>query len=181
MYGMINIAIQDLIIDEYGPAAWDTIKVKAGLETDGFVSMHTYPDPLTYSIVGKASESLGVPATVLLEKIGEYWIIHTARAGYGDILDMNGDNIVSFLKNLNAMHSRLVNVMPQMSIPTFELSEITDHSLTLHYRSHRKGLEHMVIGLLRGLGKKFNLDCAVQMTDAMDVEGTYQKYALTWQ
>jgi Haem-NO-binding len=180
MYGMINIAIEDLIISEYGEDSWQKIKQDAGIDTEGFVSMHSYPDTLTYSIVGEASKQLNIEATTLLEKIGEYWIIHTAKVGYGDLLDAAGGDIVEFLKSLNAMHSRLANIMPQMQIPTFELSDITPKSMTIHYRSHRKGLEYMVVGLLKGLGKRFELECSIEMTDAISVEGTYQMYKLKW-
>jgi hypothetical protein len=85
------------------------------------------------------------------------------------------------MKNLNSMHSRLAHIFPGMVIPTFELSDITDRGMTVHYKSTRQGLEYMVIGLIRGLGKKFQLNCDIRMTDAEPAEGTSQKFEVTWQ
>ena len=180
MYGMINNALQQMIVTHYGDAQWGRIKLEAGVDIDGFVSMHSYPDQITYNIVGHAANILSVPATSLLEEVGEYWIIHTAQVGYGDMLNMVGDNLVDFMKNLNSMHSRLSHMFPSMIIPTFEISDVTDRSMIVHYKSKRQGLEYMVIGLIRGLGKKFELDCDIRMTDAELFEGSSQKFEVTW-
>ena len=181
MYGMINNALQQMIVAGYGDDQWHKIRLASGVDTDGFVSMHSYPDQLTYDIVGQAASILSVPTTVLLEQVGEYWIIHTAQAGYGDILNMAGDNLVDFIKNLNSMHSRLVHIFPSMVIPSFEISDVKDDSMILHYSSTRQGLEYMVVGLIRGLAKKFKLHCDIRMTDAAPVEGTSQKFEIKWQ
>jgi Haem-NO-binding len=180
MYGMINIAIQDMISDRYGKHKWEAIRAAIGTQIDDFVSLDSYPDELTYALVAKASELLPIETPVLLEDIGEYWIIHTAKNGYGELLDTIGKNMVDFLNNLNSMHSRLTDTMPHMVVPTFRLSDITDHSMKVHYYSHRKGLEHMVTGLLRGVAKRFGIDCSIQMSAAEAVAGTSQIYLVTW-
>ncbi len=180
MYGMINIAIQDLIVRDYGSPTWNAVKAKASLETDGFVSMHTYPDALTYGLVSIACEITGVTADKMLENIGEYWITHTAKQGYGPVLDMAGTNLVEFLKNLNTMHRGVVKTMPEMVIPIFEVREEQPGSVVLEYHSKRKGLEPMVLGLIKGLGKRCGFDCKVEMIETDKTEHTFQKYKVTW-
>ena len=181
MYGMINIAIQDMITDRYGKMKWESVKSSMSGQIDDFVTMDSYPDELTYSIVGKASELLPMDPQLLLEDIGEYWIIHTAKNGYGDMLNTMGKDMVEFLNNINSMHSRLADTMPHMTIPTFSLSDITHNSMTVHYYSKRKGLEPMVTGLLRGLAKRFDMDCTIEMSTAETVAGTSQMYLVKWQ
>ena len=94
---MINISIREMINESHGIETWQKVKAMTGSEADEFVSMSTYPDALTYQLVGNASQVLNISVNELLEKIGEYWIIHTANQGYGAILDMAGDNMVDFL------------------------------------------------------------------------------------
>lgn len=180
MYGMINNAIQDMIIEEYGDKVWDSIKNSAGLQTDGFVSMESYPDGVTYSLVSETCKATGADASDLLERIGEYWIVHTARAGYGEILELAGTNIVEFMSNINSMHSRLSNIMPGMLIPTFDIEEAASNSMIVRYHSHRKGLEPMVKGLLQGLGKRFGIQCTVTLLEGQASTGTDQKYEVIW-
>ena len=180
MYGMINIAIQDLIVKDYGAATWALVKTKAGFKAESFVSMHAYPDALTYNLVGIASEITGIPPSKMLENIGEYWITHTAAQGYGPVLDLAGTNLVEFLKNQNTMHQGVVKTMPEMVIPIFEVSEERADSVILEYHSKRKGLEPMVVGLIKGLGKRCGFDCKVEMIETEKTEHTFQKYRVTW-
>ena len=58
MYGLVNIAIRDMVIEGYGVKTWDAIRRKAGVEVDNFVSMQNYPDEVTYKLVGAGSAVL---------------------------------------------------------------------------------------------------------------------------
>jgi len=52
---------------------------------------------------------------------------------------------------------------PELRPPSFEVTELDDsRSLLLHYRSTRAGLAPMVIGLLKGLGKRFDESISVR-------------------
>ena len=146
----------------YGEEAWKTIAEAAGIHYAGFVSMETYPDELTYSLVLEASRVLAVPAEDILEGLGEYWITFTAFEGYGDFFARHNQNIIEFLEHLNAMHVRLMLLHPEMRIPKFELNKQSTDTFDLHYFSERKGLAPMVKGLLTGLSKKFSQPIAVE-------------------
>jgi hypothetical protein len=61
MYGLVNKAIQGLIIDNYGKSIWEEVKLKSKLEIDVFISNEPYPDETTYILAATASEVLGVP------------------------------------------------------------------------------------------------------------------------
>jgi hypothetical protein len=156
MYGMINKAIHDLVTSKFGEAKWEEICRKAGVGDAAFVSMVKYPDETTYKLVGAASEALNTPAEQILEAFGEYWTVYSAEAGFGHMLDFAGDNLVDFLRNLDNMHTRIKLTFTELEPPSFKVSDITDGSLRLHYYSKRPGLAPLVIGMVKGLGKRFS-------------------------
>lgn len=92
MYGLVNQAIRDLIVSHHGEEKWTAVCQKAGLGTGPgggeFEAMHSYPDGMTYALVGAAAEVLGSDPAGLLKAFGEYWITFTAEEGYGDMMDL---------------------------------------------------------------------------------------------
>ena len=180
MYGMINNAIEQLITEKFGRQTWEAVRQKANVEQPTFVSMQPYHDSVTYALVGAASELLQIPVPDLLEKFGEYWILFTANEGYGDLMKLGGDNLPEFLKNLNMLHFRIANVMPQLVPPVFDVQDSTNNSLTLLYKSKREGLSPMVIGLIKGLGIKFQTPCTVTpLPEDEKLPGVF-KYTIKW-
>jgi hypothetical protein len=107
MYGLVNKAIEDLVTTEHGSEVWDTIRREAEVDIEGFVGMTPYDDAITYRLVAAAGRVLGVPGPELLRAFGRYWIQFTARQGYGQLLDMAGRDLPSFLNQLDAMHIRV--------------------------------------------------------------------------
>lgn len=156
MYGLVNKAIQDLVCEKFGEDKWNEIKKLSGFEDDFFIGLQTYPDALTYALVKNASKILGAESSVVMETFGEYWILYTANEGYGDMMELAGDTLPDFLNNLDMLHNRLNNLMPNLMPPQFSTRNETANSIELEYRSHRAGFSPMVIGLLRGLCKRFN-------------------------
>ncbi len=155
MYGMVNKALEDMVVERFGEDAWERIKAEAGVDIDVFISNEGYPDEITYQLVAAASTVLDRPATELLEAFGIHWVIRTAREGYGDLLDAHGHTLDEFLLNLPNFHARVSLIFPHLQPPRFVCTDVTDHSLRLHYYSHRPGLAPFVRGLLQGLGQMF--------------------------
>ena len=82
MYGIVNIALEQLIIEENGNEFWDMIKNKAGYEDLVFSYMESYEDDITEKLVSVASMELGITEEELLERFGTYWVIKTAQKSY---------------------------------------------------------------------------------------------------
>ena len=162
MYGLVNKAIQDLVTEKFGEEKWVEIKKLSGFQDDFFVGLQSYPDDLTYTLVKNASKVLGADASVVLELFGEYWILYTAEEGYGDMLELAGDSFVDFLNNLDMLHNRVAGIMPGLIPPQFSTRNEKMNSIDLEYRSMREGLSPMVVGLIRGLGKRFQLTCKIE-------------------
>lgn len=162
MYGLVNKALKDLILHEYGDSVWDKVKKTANFYEDMFITMEPYPDQMTYDLVVATSKVLDVSPEKILEAFGEYWILYTAKEGYGELLTLAGKNLPEFLLNLDTMHSRVGLSFPYLNPPSFECSDQKDGSLILHYHSQRLGLAPMVIGLLKGLGKMFKVNLEIE-------------------
>ncbi|MBB5017250.1 hypothetical protein HNQ59_000512 [Chitinivorax tropicus] len=156
MYGLVNKAIEGLVKSQFGEAAWIAIRAKVGWEDDGFICLETYPDELTYQLVGAAAEVLQMDGDAILEAFGEYWTLYTAKEGYGELFKANGRNLREFLQNLNVIHSRIEMIYRDMMLPNFHCTHGPQGRYYLHYQSSRVGLSPMVIGLVKGLAKMFN-------------------------
>lgn len=180
MYGMVNKAIEQMVVMHHGEDAWEKIKVKAGTSIEVFISNEPYPDELTYALVAAASESLQVPQEKLLHEFGEHWILHTAMESYGGLMRAAGRSIGEFLGNLPNFHARVSMIFPKLKPPHFECTEITEHSLNLHYHSERSGLQPFVIGLMDGLGKMFDTPVEVKQTQFKHQGYTHDVFSVTW-
>ena len=166
MYGMINKAIRDLVTSRFGEAKWEEVRRKAGVADEVFINMEKYPDEATYKLVGAASEVLGAPPAAILENFGEYWTVYSAEAGFGHLLDFAGNNLVDFLRNLDNMHTRIALTFPKLEPPSFKVTDVTATSLRLHYYSKRPGLAPLVIGMVKGLGKRFSTPVVTKLDKA---------------
>lgn len=165
MYGMVNRAIEDLVCERFGRDAWESICEAAGVEDSIFIANESYPDEVTYKLVGAASRALGVGAGDVLELFGEHWIRHTAAEGYGGLLEATGDTLEEFLENLPDFHSRVMLLFPGLRPPRFETETVEDGVIRVRYWSEREGLAPFVTGLLRGLGELH--DTAVEVEHAV--------------
>lgn len=91
---------------------------------------------------------LGVPVEAVLELFGEYFFTFCQRSGYDEMLRVLGGDLMSFLENLDALHSYLSFSYKQMEAPSFRCeTRMEDDALILHYYSHRKGLHPIVVGM----------------------------------
>lgn len=162
MYGLVNKAVQDLVVSRFGEERWDEILEEAEVDEVGFIAMDQYDDALTYALVSAASKVLGVEASVILEAFGEYWITYTVDEGYGAMMSSFGSSLDEFLHSLNDLHARISETMTGLRPPRFVVKSGEDSTLVVDYYSDRAGLAPMVVGLLRGLAKRFD--------EAVDVE-----------
>ena len=178
MYGLVNQAIEELVCARYGNATWDNIRQLAKTEVDGFVRMESYPDAITYNIVGAACQHLEISAEALLEEIGMYWVKFTGAKGYGEILESAGSDLFELLANLDDMHSRVAMVYPKLAPPSFECETLSSSKIVLHYRSHRDGLAHMVIGLIKGLADHFGDTITVERQLKKEDGATHDSFVI---
>lgn len=180
MYGLVNKAIRDLVVQNFGEDKWIEICALSDFPDEEFVAMSSYPDQLTFTLVGNASRVLGVDAHIILEKFGEYWITYTATEGYGELMNLSGKSLPEFMSNMDMLHNRIAGIMPALQPPKFVTRNVQSNSLELEYHTHRSGLVPMIHGMVRGLGKRFGVECTVEQIHIKSHETDCDVFRVSW-
>lgn len=162
MYGIVNQAIRDLVVDQFGVEKWTEIKSLSGLQFDYFVSNESYEDNITYELVGAASEVLNVSSEHVFEMFGEYWVLKTGMEKYGELMKSGGSSFLEFITNLPNFHSRIMLIYPKLSPPEFLINKLSDQILLVHYYSERNGLTSFVVGLFKGIAKIYGSEIEIK-------------------
>ncbi len=178
MYGLVNKAIQGLVTEKRDSQVWARIVDQTG-SASSFISMETYPDSVSFALVGAAAQELGIDAASFLRELGHYWVTYTGSEGYGDMFNLWGDDLRSFLKNLDLMHERVKSSMPQLEPPSFTTVDQPNGQIRLSYHSHREGMTPMVLGLLEGLSVKFSTAMSVEHV-VHRVDAGHDEFLLTF-
>ena len=69
MYGMVNKALQNMVVEAHGEQIWEQIRTRAGVDIEVFVSNQGYPDEITYQLAGAASEVLKIGRASCRERV----------------------------------------------------------------------------------------------------------------
>ncbi|GCC37333.1 hypothetical protein chiPu_0015837 [Chiloscyllium punctatum] len=73
-----------------------------------------------------------------------------------------GGSLMEFIENLDALHSYLALSYQEMKAPSFRVERREDGEMWLHYYSERRGLCHIVPGIIQAVAKDF-FDTEVEM------------------
>lgn len=180
MYGIINIAISDLVKENFGEDNWIAIKKRIGTEADYFLSNEPYHDSITYNLATAVAEEMQMPLVKVLELFGEWWILRTAKEKYGGLMELGGSNLKEFLLNLPMFHNRVMLIYPKLTPPEFKITDVTHNSVQLHYYSKRLGLREFVRGLLQGLGKMYNTPVFIEILEKNTDNPNHEIFKVSW-
>ena len=159
MFGMIHRSARAMVLEQFGPAAWDQVLQSAKLDDGDFVSAQPYPDETTFRLIGAAAATAGLTVDQTLRAFGHHWVKTAGDAGegiYANVMSILGGSLVEALTNLDRMHASIQIALPDAQLPQFVIVSQDDRSIQLAYYSKRDGLESFVSGLLEGLLIRFN-------------------------
>ncbi len=158
MYGLINSAMQDMVVAHFGQEQWESIHRHSQVPDDSFLTMRSYDDAITYQLVTSASDVLGAPVDDCLEMFGVFWVEEIATKNFAPLMETTGTHTIDFLNNLNALHDRISSTFTNYVPPQFEVEDIdpAKGEFRVHYYSKRDGLTAFVVGLLKGLARHFD-------------------------
>ena len=156
MYGLIHTALRDMVIEELGDHTWLEITEVSNVPSDSFLTMRSYDDEVTLALVSAASSVLKLPVADALEAFGLYWMTTFAPKEYGALLDHTGNDPIQFLENLDDLHDRISTAFTDFKPPSFRVAISSQNAATIKYVSNRKGLTPFVLGILKGLGQRFD-------------------------
>lgn len=167
MYGLVNKALQDLVVSSAGVDAWRRVMARANITEPEFFETTNYPDEVTLCLVAATSAELDQPAEEILYRFGRHWILFTGREGWESLFSLGGADMKSFLCGLNDMHARVQVAMPGSKMPQFFVTDRSDH-LEVEYFSHRSGFAPMVCGIFAGLAERFGEPWEISHVDRAD-------------
>jgi hypothetical protein len=180
MYGIVNKAVEELVTEQFGGEAWESIRKKSGIEVDFFISTEPYDDAITYKLAVAASEVLNTEVGAIMVALGEYWILKVGKVKYGGLMEAGGDNLREFLVNLPQFHSRIMLLYPKLTPPEFRISNITANSVDVHYHSQRQGLQEFVRGLLQGLAKMYQTEATIELVQHRNDGADHDVFRVKW-
>ena len=155
MYGMVNNAFRQYVIDRDGETAWNDIVTEAGLETAEFGAMTSYDDDVTMTIVEAMVARSGRDIDDLLRDVGRSWIGFAKTTSFAGLLAFAGSDYATLLGNLNDMHAKIKASLTAIRPPAFDCVTREDGLLEVTYQSEREGLFTFVEGILLGLAEEF--------------------------
>uniref|UniRef100_A0A667WFL9 guanylate cyclase n=1 Tax=Myripristis murdjan TaxID=586833 RepID=A0A667WFL9_9TELE len=147
------ICFQSLVIERFGQETWDKLSSVAGVQGT-FMTYGVYDDILTLRLVQEACSMLDVSSEVVLKLFGEHFFTFCKQAGYDTMLKTLGGNLTEFIENLDALHSYLALSYQEMNAPSFRVEKTEDGNMLLHYYSDRKGLYHIVPGIMEAVARE---------------------------
>ncbi|WDF53951.1 heme NO-binding domain-containing protein [Mucilaginibacter sp. KACC 22063] len=180
MYGIVNKAIEELVTSNFGLEKWEAVKVRSGIDIDFFISTQPYDDEITYKLAQAVSEEMEMPVAEVLQAFGEWWVLKTGKEKYGGLMQAGGQSLKEFLINLPEFHNRIMLIYPQLTPPEFQVSDIDESSIHIHYYSKRQGLQEFVRGLLHGLGKLYNCPVNVGLLESRLSGQDHEIYKVSW-
>lgn len=154
-----------MMLDRLGPAVWAKVERETNTGPADLISLCVYDDSKTIALISSSAAHLGISVEEALRVFGRYWVRYAELSSFGPIMDFTGQDIVTFINNLDRMHRSVVLAMPDARVPSFTLLDETRQRLVVRYRSDRTGLEMFVIGLLEGLMDRLNETGTVEVAE----------------
>jgi len=179
MYGMVNNALQDLVTQRLGEEEWLRLSSAAGVEDGMFISLESYPDEVTFRLVGGAAAALDVPVEEFLVGFGRHWIVYALSSAYGPLLSA-ARNFTETLNGLDDMHKRIRRTLPKLNAPSFSF-HASQTGGTLRYVSSRAGLAAFVVGLLHGLAEMHSIKVTITHTIPRTPSTDFDEFLLEFQ
>lgn len=170
MHGVVNQAIEGLIIEQFGKDKWEEILIAANCHDTTFYNNQNYPDSITYDLAINASKILNIELNTILFEFGKYWVLTIAKQKYEVLLRSVGNDLFEFLIQLPNFHSRVMLYYPNIIPPEFKVNQIDSNKVHLFYYSKRPGLYPFVSGILEGLKIFFDSNCTITMLESGNEE-----------
>lgn len=165
MKGIVFNLLEEVVRAEYGEDAWDDLLDRAGL--DGvYTSLGGYPDADMGSLVGAASDLLGLPPGTIVRWFGRR-AIPLLSERYPDFFEGH-TSARSFLLTLNSIiHPEVRKVYPGADVPVFDLLASDDPwTLSIGYRSARK-MCALAEGFIEGSADHFGEHVEIEQPSCM--------------
>ncbi len=157
MHGLINRSIQCFTRDTYGPDAWTDVAERAGLRVPSFEAMQLYEDAITHAVLDALSARLGRDRDTVLEDMGTYLVSHPNLEALRRLLRFGGVSFIDFLISLDDLQGRGHLAVPELDLPSLELTDAGPDRFELTCRAPSPGFGHVMVGILRAMADDYGV------------------------
>lgn len=179
MYGIINVAIENYVLNNYGENTWENVKSRYGTDIDFLLTEQPYNEEVFYKLAVLLAEETGITVDEALFNFGEH-IMKTTREKYSGVLESRGNNLREYLISLPNFHNRIMLIYPNLSPPEFGISNIEDNSICVHYMYKKKGISSFVLGYLNGLILIFKEKATAQWLKTIESGQPQEVFKISW-
>ncbi len=153
MKGVIFTFLADMVEEQFGLEAWDSILTETGLN-GVYVSTETYPDEEVFRLVEATHKATDIPMNDLIKAFGQY--------AFGKFQKSHPDfcnpeyTLKEFLLTVDSViHVEVKKLQPDAQLPSFGYDNESENELTMIYSSPRK-LCMLAEGLIAGAAEFYN-------------------------
>jgi methyl-accepting chemotaxis protein len=169
--GTVVLSWVEQIKEKYGENKWKEILKLSGLpETQHFMHNSDIPDEQAIKILNSISTVLKLDLQKTADLIGEYWIGVFAPKIYKAYY-RQFKTAKDFILGLDAIHEQVMRNIPNAHPPRFDVETVNDHTLIVHYKSHRKKMFIPYFwGAIKGIGIYFHTPIGIKKISDDTVE-----------
>ena len=169
MKGVIVTCLESLIKEQFGQHSWEDILEEAGLERHTLFNMTSnIDDEAVLEIVNATCKVLNITLPQAADAFGDYWVNVYAPKVYS-MYYRKAHSAKEMLLHMDKLHETVTSSIPDAHPPRFDYEWQDEHTLIMHYKSHR-GLLDFFIGLVKGVGKYYNEELRVPQKSETAVE-----------
>ena len=160
MKGIIFIALNEVIEDNFGLTVWDEVLQEVQPESEGiYISAESYSDQELFALVGALSTKLAIPVPTLIATFGE--ALFPKLAHKFPVFLEKQPSLKHFLMTIHdVIHVEVKKLFTEPNLPTIEYIDPGNDGLTMIYRSKRK-LCHLSEGLIKGAANEFKTSVSI--------------------
>jgi methyl-accepting chemotaxis protein len=170
--GTIVLCIAEMVAGRVGVDKWREILRKAGLGEDLRLTRISDVDvKAVQALLKSICETLNISPQQLADDFGEHWVNTYAPKHYKAYW-YGFDSAKAVIMGMDKIHAQVTKILPNANPPRFDIEEINDKTLRVHYKSHRKMID-FYIGLAKGVGKMFKTPMGIKKLSEEYVEITF--------
>ncbi|APX99617.1 heme NO-binding domain-containing protein [Lacinutrix venerupis] len=176
MKGIVFTEFLELVEDKFGLEMVDKIISSSTLESEGiYTAVGTYSFSEMLQLLEHLSKNTGISIDNLLLVYAEHFF-SVIEKSYPDLLATYKDPIEMISSIENHIHVEVRKIYPDAELPTFEVIEKTNDTLTMIYKSSR-AMHHFGLGLMNKTFEHFNSTATIDL-EKIKEDGTEVRFVI---
>jgi hypothetical protein len=165
MDALLLRSLQNYVLDTFGVSTWQEICRSAGLIVETIEPMLRYDSGLADRTADVAAGVLGRPVEAIWEDVGIYLVTNPDREGVRRLLHFGGTSFADFLHSLEELPGRARLALPDLDPPDVTLDEVGPDRFELRCRSHLRGTQRVLAGMLTAMADDYGALCLIEVGD----------------